>query len=330
VIEMADKILSQDEVDALLRGMDAGDVDTTPKEDDPGGIRTLDLSAQERMVRGKMPTFEMINDRFCRMQTVSWAAVLRRPVEFSMGATDIMKFGEMLKKVPVPASLSLFQLKPLRGHGLVIMGAPLVYALVDNFFGGHGQTHVKTEGRDFTPVQQRVIKTMLERLLTDLEKAWHAVLPAKVHFVRSESNPQFAMVVSIPEIVVSVSFHVDLAGISHKVMVMYPYSMIEPIKEKLSAGFFADQMEEDQSWMNRFRDQLLDCPVDLTVQLGITSVPMKDVLQFGVGDVVLLEQSPGDLMTGFVEGIPKLLGAAGVVKGANAYRVVKSISGPVG
>lgn len=327
---MTDKILSQDEVDALLRGMDAGDVNTTPKEEALDGIHTLDLSAQERMVRGKMPTFEMINDRLCRMQAVSWTSVLRRPVECTLGATDIMKFGEMLKKVSAPVSLSLFQLKPLRGQGLVIMGAPLVYALVDCVFGGHGQTHVMTEGREFTPVQQRVIRTILDRLLADLEKAWHAVLPAKVHFVRSESNPQFAMVVSMLEAVVSVSFHVDLAGTSHKVMVMYPYSMIEPIKGKLSMGYFVDQMEADQSWTNRFREQLLECPIDLTVQLGVTSVPMKEVLQFGVGDVVLLEQSPGDLMTGFVEGIPKLLGAAGVVKGANAYRVVKSISGPVG
>lgn len=321
---MADKVLSQDEVDALMRGMDGGEVETTPPaEETPSAIKPYDLSSQERILRGRMPTFEMINDRFSRLQAVSWSTFLHRPVEFTPVSTDIIKFGALLKKIPVPSSLSLFQLKPLRGHGLIIMDSSLVYAIVDNFFGGANQTHVKPEGRDFTPVQTRVVKAIVERTIADLEKGWQAVVPAKVNYMRSESNPQFAMVVSIPEIVVSVVFHVDLGSGPQKIYVMYPYAMIEPIKDKLSAGFFADQLDSDNSWGARFRDELLGCKVNVSVELGTANVRMREIMQFQVGDVIVLEQSPGELMMGYVEGIAKVLGNPGVVRGSHALRVAR-------
>lgn len=319
---MADKVLSQDEVDALMRGMDGGDIETeAPPEPDPGGVKAFDLSSQERILRGRMPTFEMINDRFSRLQNIAWSAYLRKPIEFSPVSTDIIKFGTLLKKIPVPSSLSVFQLKPLRGHGLIIMDSALVYNIVDHYFGGTNQTHVKPEGRDFTPVQVKVVKGIVSRMITDLEKAWQAVLPAKVSYLRSESNPQFAMVVSVPEIVISVVFHVDLGGGAQKVYVMYPYSMLEPIKDKLSAGFFADQLQSDGSWGNRFMEELMACRVNVGVELGTASVSFRDVLALSVGDLLLLEQSPGERMLGYVEGIPKILGHAGVVRGNHAIRV---------
>ncbi len=319
---MTDKVLSQDEVDALMRGMDSGEVETDPPvDDDQTGARAYDLTSQERILRGRMPTFEMINDRFSRLQGVSWSNFLRKPVEFSPVATDIIKFGALLKKIPVPSSLSLFQLKPLRGHGLIIMDAALVYNIVDHYFGGANQTHVKPEGRDFTQVQVRVVKSIVQRTIADLEKAWQAVIPAKVQYVRSESNPQFAMVVSVPEIVVSVVFQVDLGSGPQKIHLMYPYAMIEPIKDKLNAGFFADQLENDNGWGARFKDELMECKLKVTVELGSASVRLRDILAFSVGDVVLLEQSPGEMMTGYVEDIPKLLGSAGIVKGSHAFRV---------
>ncbi|MFO0775900.1 MAG: flagellar motor switch protein FliM [Nitrospiraceae bacterium] len=319
---MAEKVLSQDEVDALMRGLDGGDVETeAPPEEDPGGVKAFDLSSQERILRGRMPTFEMINDRFSRLQTICWTTYLRKPIEFTPVSTDILKFGNLLKKIPVPSSLSLFQLKPLRGHGLIIMDSQLVYNIVDNYFGGTNQTHVKPEGRDFTPVQVKVVKGIVQKMIVDLEKAWQAVIGAKVQYLRSESNPQFAMVVSVPEIVVSVVFHVDLGMGAQKVYVMYPYSMLEPIKDKLSAGFFADQLQSDGSWGARFMEELMGCKIRVSVELGTANISFGDVLEFSVGDVLLLEQSPGQQMVGYVEGIPKIMGHAGVVKGNHAIRV---------
>ncbi len=324
---MAENILSQEEVDALLRGVVSGEVDTEPKEEETGGIKAFDLGSQERIIRGRMPTFDMINDRFSRLQSVSWSAALRKPVEVSIVSTQVIKFGDFLKKIPIPSSLSVFRIDPLRGHGLITMNAVLVYLLVDHFFGGNCQTHVKPEGRDFTSIQQRIIKTIVDQALIDLQKAWQAVMPVKVQYLRSESNPQFAMIVSIPEIVMTVLLRVNVGESGHDLFIVYPYAMIEPIKEKLYAGFFADHMEQDLGWANRFRDSLQDCPVEMSVQLGTTTIRVKDVLNFRPGDVLVLDQSPGDPMLSSVEGLPKFQGHAGVLKGNRAYRIAKVLPG---
>ena len=134
----------------------------------------------------------------------------------------MIKFGEFLKKVPVPSSLNVFHMAPLRGSALFVMDAFLVYLIVDYFFGGKGQTHVKPEGRDFTPVQLRIIKKLLLQSLVDLGKAWHAVVPINVEYVRSESNPQFAMVVTSSEIVVVVTLQVILGETARELYIVYP------------------------------------------------------------------------------------------------------------
>jgi flagellar motor switch protein FliM len=324
---MTEKILSQEEVDALLRGVASGDVSTEPKEEEtPAELRPYDLLNQDRIVRGRMPTFDMINDRFIRLQAVSWTNALRKVIDFTIVSTQIIKFGELVKKIPMPSSLNIFHMPPLRGHGLFVMDAMLVYLLVDHFFGGTGQTHVKPEGRDFTLIQQRIIKTIVALALADLEKAWTPVVSVKIQHVRSESNPQFAMVVSASEIVVAVTLQVQIGDVARDLFIAYPYGMLEPIKEKLYSGFFSDQIEHDSGWSDRFKRQLQECPVRATVQLGTATVRVRDVLHFSVGDVLVLEQSPSDSLVFAVEGIPKFLGNAGVVKGNQAFKVTRVVA----
>lgn len=322
-----EKILSQDEVDALLRGVGSGEVDTSPKADaPPTGTRPYDLLNQERIIRGRMPTLDMINDRFIRLEAISWANTLRKVIDFSIVSTQIMKFGEVVKKFPLPSSLNIFHIDAFRGHGLFVMDAMLVYLLVDHFFGGSGQTHVKPEGRDFTLIQQRIIKTIVGLAFADLQKAWEPVHQFKVQHVRSESNPQFAMVVSSSEIVVAVKFQVQIEENTRDLFMIYPYAMLEPIKEKLYSGFISDHLEQDAPWTMRFKEQLNECSVQAMVQLGTARVRVRDVLNFSPGDVVMLDQSPGDPIPCFVEGLPKLHGNAVVMKGNQAFRVSRVLS----
>jgi flagellar motor switch protein FliM len=323
---MADKILSQDEVDALFKGVSDGDVDTAPPPEEPGGVKAYDLQHQERIIRGRMPALEMINDRFVRRQSASWGSVLRESVEIMSVGTEVMKFGEFLKRVPMPSSLSVFHMSPLRGNGLFVMDAGLVYLIVDHFFGGKGQTHVKPEGRDFTNVQQRVIKTLVGHVFEDLEKAWSGVHPVTIRHVRSESNPQFAMVVSPSEIVLVITFQVQLGETVRDLYLMYPYATVEPIKEKLYSGLVSDHLEQDGGWSGRFRNKLADCAVNVVVQLGTATVKVRDVLNFSPGDVVVLDQRPGDPMQVFVEGIRKFEGSPGTFKGNHACRLTRAAS----
>lgn len=325
-----DKILSQDEIDALLKGVVSGEVETTPPAEavaeSTAGVKGYDLLNQERIIRGRMPTLEMINDRFIRRQAVAWTGVLREAIEFVVVGTQVIKFGEFLKKIPMPSSLNVFHMAPLRGSGLFVMDAFLVYLLVDYFFGGKGQTHVKPEGRDFTAVQVRMIKKLLMLALGDLEKAWQAVMPVKVEYVRSESNPQFAMVVTASEVVIVVTLQVILGETSRDLFIVYPYSMLEPIKEKLYSGLVSDQLEQDGSWNNKFRDLIHECELPIAVKLGSTTVTVQDVLNFAPGDVVMLDQRPGDPLECYVEDYLKFLGSPGVFKGNHACRITKVLN----
>lgn len=322
-----EKILSQDEIDALLKGVVSGEVDTTPKEGETTtkGVAQYDLFNQERIIRGRMPTMEMINDRFIRRQSVSWSNMFRDAIDFAVVGTQVIKFGEFLKKIPQPSSLNVFHMSPLRGSALYVMDAFLVYLIIDYYFGGKGQTHVKPEGRDFTPVQLRVIKKLLLQALVDLEKAWHSVVPVKVEYVRSESNPQFAMVVTSSEIVMVVTLQVVLGETARELYLVYPYAMLEPIKEKLYSGLVSDQVDPNGDWSQRFRERLQECPLPITVRLGTASVTVKDVLNFSPGDVVLLDQRPGDPLDCFVEGYKKFQGSPGIFKGNHACRVTKVV-----
>lgn len=321
-----EKILSQEEVDALLKGVVSGDVDTSPKEEETGGTKKYDLLNQERIIRGRMPTLEMINDRFIRRQSISWTNALRDQIEFMIVGTQVIKFSEFLKKVPLPSSLNVFHMEPLRGSGLFVMDAFLVYLIVDYFFGGKGQTHVKPEGRDFTPIQIQMIKRLVTQTFADLETAWHALMPVKIRHMRSESNPQFAMVVSASEIVVVVTLQVMIGETTRDLFLVYPYAMLEPIKEKLYSGLVSDHVEQDGSWGTRFRDRLQDCPLAITVRLGTATINVRDVLNFTPGDVVVLDQRPDDPMECFVEGYRKFQGTPGVFKGNHACRITKVLS----
>lgn len=323
-----EKILSQDEIDALLKGVVSGEVDTTPKENEAAtkGVAQYDLFNQERIIRGRMPTMEMINDRFIRRQSVAWTNMFRDAIDFVVVGTQVIKFGEFLKKIPQPSSLNVFHMAPLRGSALYVMDAFLVYLIIDYFFGGKGQTHVKPEGRDFTPVQLRVIKKLLLQALADLEKAWHAVLSVKVEYVRSESNPQFAMVVTSSEIVMVVTLQVVLGETARELYIVYPYAMLEPIKEKLYSGLVSDQVDQNGDWSQRFRERLQECHLPIAVRLGTATVTVKDVLNFSPGDVVLLDQRPGDPLDCFVEGYKKFQGSPGIFKGNHACRVTKVLA----
>jgi flagellar motor switch protein FliM len=273
-----------------------------------------------------MPTLELINDRFIRRQSAAWTSMMREAVDFVVVGTQVIKFGEFLKKVPMPSSLNVFHMHPLRGNALFVMDAFLVYLIVDYFFGGKGQTHVKPEGREFTPVQLRIIKKLLTQLLADLEKAWHAVLPIKIEYVRSESNPQFAMVVTASEIVVVVTLQVLMGDTARDMFLVYPYAMLEPIKEKLYSGLVSDQVEQDSSWTMKFRSKLHECSLPVAVRLGTTTVTVRDVLNFAPGDVILLDQRPGDPLDCYIEGYLKFQGSSGVYKGNHACRVTRIVN----
>ncbi|MBW2623614.1 MAG: flagellar motor switch protein FliM [Deltaproteobacteria bacterium] len=316
------KILSQEEVDALLKGMSGGEIDTEPDEvEDDTGITAYDLTNQDRIIRGRMPTLEIINDRFARLLRTTLSSALRKVIDISAFSIDMIKFGEFLRSLPVPTSLHIFKADPLRGHGIMVIETKLVFNLVDNFFGGTGRSFIKIEGRDFTAIENQLINKIIRMALQDLEKAWAPVHSLSLSYVRSETNPQFASVVVPTEVVIVIKFEVELEQSVGTLVICLPYSTIEPIRSKLYAGFQSDQLEIDHAWIDRFIDQVRKAEVEMIVELGKTQITSKELLNLKVGDTIQLQQDVDVPLIAKIAGIPKFLGFPGIVKGSKAFQV---------
>jgi flagellar motor switch protein FliM len=322
------QILSQDEVDALLRGISGGQVETEQEEiHDPSEVVTYDLTSQDRIIRGRMPTLEMTNEKFVRMFRTTLSALMRKVVSVNTLAVDMIKFGEFLKTIPVPTSLHLFRMEPLRGNAIIVLESKLIFTLVDILFGGTGKEFYKVEGREFTAIENNLIKRVVLSAMGDIEKAWKSVIELKVSYQRAEVNPQFVQIVPPTDIVVVINFEVEVEYTTGILSLCMPYSMLEPVREKLHAGFQSEQMEVDRTWMNRFRKGLMKAKVDLVVELGRTEINGSEVVQLKKGDVIPLEQYTRDPLNIYVEGTKKFTGCAGVYRGNRAVQVAGIITG---
>ncbi|CAI2798606.1 MULTISPECIES: flagellar motor switch protein FliM [Pseudomonas] len=315
-------LLSQDEIDALLHGVDDGLVQTEMAAE-PGSVKSYDLTSQDRIVRGRMPTLEMINERFARYTRISMFNMLRRSADVAVGGVQVMKFGEYVHSLYVPTSLNLVKIKPLRGTALFILDAKLVFKLVDNFFGGDGR-HAKIEGREFTPTELRVVRMVLEQAFIDLKEAWQAIMEVNFEYINSEVNPAMANIVGPSEAIVVSTFHIELDGGGGDLHVTMPYSMIEPVREMLDAGFQSDLDDQDERWVKALREDLLDVDVPLSATVARRQLRLRDILHMQPGDIIPVELPEEMIMR--ANGVPSFKVKLGSHKGNLALQVVESIT----
>ena len=318
-----EKILSQDEVDALLRGVTDGDVETeAPEVEEPqDGPVPYDLGNQEWVIRGRMPTLDVIHQQFSRLFRLALSDMLRKTVEVTITNQAVMKFSEFTKRLPVPAYLQIISMEPLRGTAMVATDAATVYLLVDHFFGGAGQTHVKPEGQDFTLIEQRVMRTVMSMGLKDLQKAWEPVQKVGIKAVRAEMNPQLASIVLPADVVIVVTLGIELGNSVGDLHLCLPYAMLEPIRERLQVSFQSDFYEVDHGWIKRFSNRLKDAPVNISVTLGETELSIEEFMRFAPGDVITLNQATTQPLIATVEGVPKFFGFPGTTKGMQSFQI---------
>jgi flagellar motor switch protein FliM len=324
------RILSQEEVDALLRGISGGEIETeTEAEDirDPADIMPYDLTSQDRIIRGRMPTLDMTNEKFSRMFRTTLSSLLRKVTSVSAISVDMIKFGEYLKTLPVPTSLHLFRLDPLRGSGLIVFEAKIIFMLVDILFGGTGKDTFKVEGREFTAIESNVIRRVVINALTDMEKAWKSLIEVKMTYQRSEMNPQFVYIASPTDVVIVINFEIEVESSTGMMTLCLPYAALEPIKDKLQAGFQSEQMEADQSLVERFKKNILRSNVEIIVELGTTQISSRDVVHLQRGDVIQLDGSVASELSIMVEGIKKFVGHPAIYRGNQAVQISEIFSG---
>ncbi|MDV6251529.1 flagellar motor switch protein FliM [Vibrio sp. EA2] len=319
-------LLSQDEIDALLHGVD--DVDDVDEsiDDDPGGAVSFDFSSQDRIVRGRMPTLELINERFARHMRISLFNMLRKTAEVSINGVQMMKFGEYQNTLYVPTSLNMVRFRPLKGTALITMEARLVFILVENFFGGDGRFHAKIEGREFTPTERRIIQLLLKVVFEDYKEAWSPVMGVEFEYLDSEVNPSMANIVSPTEVIVVSSFHIEVDGGGGDFHVVMPYSMVEPIRELLDAGVQSDKMETDVRWSSALREEIMDCPVNFRVNLLEKDISLRDLMELQPGDIIPIEMPEHATM--FVEDLPTYRVKMGRAEDKLAVQISEEIERP--
>ena len=312
-------LLSQDEIDALLHGVDNGDVETELVEDFDEEARAYDFASQDRIVRGRLPTLEMINERFARHYRTSLFNMLRRSADLSVSGIQMLKFSEFVHSLFVPTSLNLVKVSPLRGKGLCVLDPKLVFSVVDNFFGGSGRFHTKIEGRDFTPTEHRVVKKLLDLAFVDLREAWKPVLEIEFEYLNSEVNPQFANIVSPSEVVVVTTFHIELEAGGGDMHICLPYSMVEPIRDLLDAGVQSDRGDRDERWAESLKDEILEARVELSSVLTEVQISMRELADLKKGDIIPLDIP--EMVEVFASEVPVFRGRLGVAEGNYAIKI---------
>ncbi|GAA5213932.1 flagellar motor switch protein FliM [Corallincola platygyrae] len=317
-------LLSQDEIDALLHGVD--EVEEEEVSDGGDGAAQYDFSSQDRIVRGRMPTLEIVNERFARHMRISLFNMMRRTAEVSINGVQMIKFGEYVHTLFVPTSLNMVRFRPLKGTGLITMEARLVFILVDNFFGGDGRYHAKIEGREFTPTERRIIQMLLKIIFEDYKEAWAPVMDSEFEYLDSEVNPAMANIVSPTEVIVVSSFHIELDGGGGDFHIALPYSMLEPIRELLDAGVQSDKEDTDMRWSKALRDEIMDVPVEIHATLLEHTLSLQEIMNMKEGDVIPVEMP--EHATVYVEELPTYRAKLGRSRDNLALKIAEKIKRP--
>ncbi|MBK9446503.1 MAG: flagellar motor switch protein FliM [Betaproteobacteria bacterium] len=321
---MSQDFLSQDEVDALLKGVTGETDEPEAGPDESSGPKNYNLGTQERIVRGRMPTLELINERFARYLRIGLFNYMHRNAEISVGPIKVQKYSEFIRNLVVPTNLNLVSAKPLRGTSLFIFDPNLVFLVVDNMFGGDGRFHTRVEGRDFTQTEQRIIQGMLDVVFTEYGRSWKPVHDLKFEYIRSEMNSQFANIATPSEIVVSTTFSIEFGGSAAEMHICFPYSMMEPIRDVLYSSMQSDQLSTDKRWITTLRKQLQSAEVELTAELTHAALTLGQIQKMKVGDVIPVNIPESIIAT--VDGVPLLECKFGQQQGQYAIQVERFIA----
>ncbi|MCU0774172.1 MAG: flagellar motor switch protein FliM [Ideonella sp.] len=299
---MSQQILSQDEVDALLQGITGESQKLEQVEEHVGGIRDYDLASQERIVRGRMPTMEIINERFARNIRIGLFNFIRKSPEIAIGGIKVQKYSAFLREIVVPTNFNIVSVRPLRGSGLVVCEPTLVFAVIDALFGGNGKHHTRIEGRDFSPTEQRIISRLVEVITTEYQRAWAGIYPLELEYQRSEMQPQFANIATPSEVVVATSFTLEIGDTTGTIHFCIPYSTLEPIRDVLYSTIQGDSSEPDRRWVNLLKQQIQAAEVEIVAELAHAPATVETLLALKPGDFLELDMEP--VIEGKVLGVP--------------------------
>ncbi len=320
-------LLSQDEIDALLHGVSNDDIDTHDHAASyDGDVTSYDFANQEKVIRGRMPSLEMVNERYARYFRNSLFKLLRRGTEVAVTSVQMLKYSEYVYSLVIPTSLTVVKLQPLRGNILLVMDPKLVFTVVDNFFGGNGRFEARIEGRDFAPTEMRLIQRMIDLAFVDLQQAWKPVMSVEPEYISAEVNPQFANIVGPNDVVVVTTFMIEVEGVGGEFHLAIPYTTLEPIRDRLDTVLHNESSESDERWSTALRDELELSTVTVSCRIADTKLSLKEIVDLEAGDVIPIDISKPAILC--VEDIPVLRGKLSKVKDNNAVTITGQVNFP--
>ena len=322
---MSESFLSQEEVDALLEGVTGESQKLVEEVHEKGDVRAYNISSQERIVRGRMPTMEIVNERFSRNLRVGLFNFIRRSPEISVGPVTVQRYSAFLRELAVPTNFNIVAIRPLRGNGLIVCEPALVFGVIDTLYGGIGKFQARIEGRDFSATEQRVINRLVNVITDEYKKAWRGIYPLELEFQRSEMQPQFANIATPSEIVISTSFQLEIGEIAGAVHFCMPYATLEPIRDVLYSSTQGDSIEVDKRWVNVLTQEIQAAEVTLVAELARANATVEQLLAMKTGDFIELDRQPRIELT--VEGVPVFQCQYGTHNAKYAVRIEKSLRG---
>lgn len=322
-----DDILSQDEVDALLRGMGDGDVDTENDDlSDASEAKSYDFTNQERIIRGRLPALDIINERFARGFQRHFNEMILASVEVTAGEVKIIKMIDYLRNLFVPTSLNIYRVNPLNGIALFTLDSKLIFTAVDIYFGGTGLLPFKIEGREYTPVEMSMIRSILDIATEHMRRAWAPVMDIEIEYMHSEMNPKFAGIVDATDMIVVSPINVRFEGVEGRVDLVMPYAMLEPVRDKLEEGIQNLQGDTDNRWSRTLREESRNIEVCLSATLAEVTMDMQDILKMEKGDIIPINMPK--FITLKAEEIAVARGKVGVSNDKKAVKIEQIVRHP--
>lgn len=322
---MSESFLSQEEVDALLEGVTGESQKAPESTGESGDVRNYSISSQERIVRGRMPTMEIVNERFARNLRLGLFNFIRRSPEVSVGPVAVQRYSAFLRELAVPTNFNIVAVRPLRGNGLIVCEPALVFGIIDTLFGGAGKFQTRIEGRDFSATEQRIITRIVSVIIDEYKKAWKGIYPLELEYQRSEMQPQFANVATPSEIVVATSFQLEIGDIAGSVHFCIPYSTLEPIRDVLYSSTQGDAMEVDRRWVNVLTREIQAAEVTLVAELAQANSTVGQLIAMRKGDFIELERLPR--IQASIDGVPFFECNYGTHNAKYALRIEQSLRG---
>ncbi len=317
---MSDQILTQEEIDALLSAMDKGEVDLEEEVKQNAEVMAYKLTSQNIMLRDQFHALEEVYDKLARLLSTALASLLQRSVEVEFVSTEMVKYTECIGAFSSPTSFTLFTMDPLIGSAMLAVEPRLVYSLIDCMFGGSGKPTERT--REFTLIEQRMMRKFALEVLANIENAWKIVNPIRISLKKTEIKPEFVHLASPNDLIVVIVFSVKGLIFNGNLHLCIPYLMLEPIKDKLSTKYLREK-DLEHNWSDQLTRLLQDTPITLIAELGETTRSVRDLLDLQVDDVLQLNTGPEDLVKLTVDHIPKFLGYPGIIKGNRAVEIAE-------